>query len=194
MDENNLICEWLSMRRVIRLPLGGLDRVTSRGLDGSTSRICTVDGCLARAGGTKEPALTTPSLNDPCLAFLWPQRLGRFSISTVLDKSSISLHQMDEVGSGLPLPPGRLSRLPNPSFCSLSWLPSIQEENLLEPRQINSSRRNEINNLCLRVVSSWVNTSLVGSDLSPQVTRRRRATKEWKVLFAKERTCWMRSR
>ena len=92
MDENNLICEWLSMRRFIRLPLGGLDRVTSGGLDGSTSRICTVDGCLARAGGMKEPTLTTPSLNDPCLAFLWPRRLGRFSISTVLDKSSISLH------------------------------------------------------------------------------------------------------
>ena len=74
------------LRRVIGLPLGGLDGVTSRGLDGSTSRIYIVDGCLAGARRTREPTLMTPDLDDPCLSFLWPWQLGRDSISIVLDR------------------------------------------------------------------------------------------------------------
>ena len=65
--------------------MGGLDEVVSVGLDESRSGIC-IDGCLVGAGGTTELGLTTPDLDDPCFAFLWPQRLGRLSISTVLDR------------------------------------------------------------------------------------------------------------
>ena len=61
------------LRRVMGLPLGGLDRVTSRVLDKSKLRICTADGCLTEVEGTTKPTLTTSDLDDPCLAFLWPQ-------------------------------------------------------------------------------------------------------------------------
>ena len=59
--------------------------MVSGGLDESKSRIY-MDGCLVEAGGMTKPGLTTLDLDDPCLAFLWPQRLGRLPISTILDK------------------------------------------------------------------------------------------------------------
>ena len=93
------------LRRVMGLPLGGLDEVASGGLDESKSRICTMDGCLAGAGGTTEPVLKTLDLDDPCLAFLWPRQLGRLPTSIVLERAFFSPRQLDEVGSGL-LPSG----------------------------------------------------------------------------------------
>ena len=90
MSSSDMACWNLSQarpslqRRVIELPQGALDWVALGGLDESKSRIC-IDGCLVGVGGTTKPALTTPDLDDPCFAFLWPQRLGRLSISTILD-------------------------------------------------------------------------------------------------------------
>ena len=52
--------------------MGGLDEVVSVGLDESRSGIC-IDGCLVGVGATTELGLTTPNLDDPCFAFLWPQ-------------------------------------------------------------------------------------------------------------------------
>ena len=83
-------------RRFIGVLLGGLDEVVSAGLDRvvsarmdeSRSRICA-GGSLKKAGGTTKPGLTTPDLDDPCFAFLWPRRLGRLPKSIILDKDCL---------------------------------------------------------------------------------------------------------
>ena len=49
-------------------------------------------------------------------------------------------------------------------------------------------------NLYRRVVSLWASASFVGIGPSAQVARWWSVTKEWKVLLAKERACWMQFR
>ena len=51
--------------------LVGLDKVVSTWMEESRSRICA-GSSLEEAGGTTKPGLTTPDLDDPCFAFLWP--------------------------------------------------------------------------------------------------------------------------
>ena len=50
----------------------GLDNVVLAGLDKSRLGIC-IDSCLVGLGATTELGLTTPNLDDPCFAFLWPR-------------------------------------------------------------------------------------------------------------------------
>ena len=102
---------------------------------------------------------------------------------------SFSLRQLDEVGNRRPPLLGQILRLPNLYHCSLSWLSILyikKNKNLLEFRQINWSKHNEINNLHLRVVRSWASASSVGSGPSPQVVRQQSVTKKWKVLSTKK--------
>ena len=68
-----------------KVVLAGLDGVTLTGLDESKLRTCA-NGGLAEAGGTTEPGLMTPNLDDPCFDFLWLHRLGRLPKSKILNK------------------------------------------------------------------------------------------------------------
>ena len=111
-------------RRFVGDLLGGWDEMVAVGLDGvaparmdeSKSSIWT-DGYWEEAGGTTEPGLTTPDLDNPCFTFLWPWWLGRFPKSIVLDKVFLL---SPAIGRGWDWVSGMVSHPPSPSPCFLS--------------------------------------------------------------------------
>ena len=194
------------LRRVIGPLSGG---PIGEGLDRSTSGQVGEASTLGLATGAAWSRTTTgvvDSIEESTFCFLLPQRLGRLPVSNLLDTVFLFSEKVggknfavDKIGRrvwAISSSPDYVTSSPTTPFPLFSFMVAIptKKKDALGSTRINQSKQNEINNLHLRVVSSWASASSVGSGLSPQVVRRWRVTKKWKVLSAKECARWMRSR
>ena len=157
----------------------GLDRVTPVGIDESRSWIW-MDNCW-EARGIIGPSLTTQAWTTCALPSYFLDDWEDFPNQSSWINSFFCLQQKEKVGTE------SLVRSLRPLIlflCFPSWLQSLWRKVLRVWLKIIIKRNFLHKNSHLQVVSLWAKDSGDGLGPSPQVARRWRVTKEWKLLSA----------